>query len=185
VLPTHDRLVAGREDAVRLTPLDIQNHRFQSRLRGLDPVEVESFLQLLSEDYESLLRERDGLEEKVHRLEARVADLAANELALQRTLVSAQTLSEDMKKTATREAEVLLSEAEVKAEKVLAASHRRAAKLAEDIREMKMLRTRLGATLRQTIETHLALIDTLTAVDEEEAGQDKVAYLAGQREGSA
>ena len=46
---------------MRLTPLDIQNHRFSSRMRGIDPAEVESFLHLLSEDYEALLRDRESL----------------------------------------------------------------------------------------------------------------------------
>jgi len=42
---------------MRLTPLDIQNHHFSSRLRGLDRAEVEAFLHLVAEDYESLVRE--------------------------------------------------------------------------------------------------------------------------------
>ena len=90
----------------------------------------------------------------------------------------AQTLSEDLKRTAMKESEVLVSEAEVKAEKVLDAAHRRAAKLAEDIREMRALRGRLAAALRQTIETHLALLETLSASTEEEAEAEKIAYLA-------
>ena len=161
---------------MRLTPLDIQNHRFHKRLRGVDPLEVEGFLQLISEDYETLIRERDALAEQVRKLEGRVEDLSRNEKVLQETLVTAQTLSEDLKKTAMKESEVMISQAEVKAEKVLEASHRRAARLAEDIREMKALRTRLASALKETIQTHLALIDTLAEADEAE--EDKVAYLA-------
>ena len=73
----------------------------------------------------------------------------------------------------------MISEAEVKGEKILDAAHRRAAKLAEDIREMKALRSRLGAALRTTIETHLALLDTLTAepAEEDPVLEGKVAYL--------
>jgi cell division initiation protein len=164
---------------VRLTPLDIQNHRFASRWRGLDPMEVESFLQLLAEDYEALLRERDQLADRVRGLERRVDELSQNEKLLQDTLVMAQTLSEDLKRTAMKESEVMVSEAEVKAEKVLDAAHRRAAKLAEDIREMKALRGRLAAALRTTMETHLALLDTLTEppAEEDPVLEGKVAYL--------
>jgi cell division initiation protein len=169
---------------VRLTPLDIQNHRFATRLRGLDPVEVESFLSLLSEDYEALLRERDSLADRVRTLERRVEELTQNERILQDTLVMAQTLSEDLKRTAMKESEVLVSEAEVKAEKVLDAAHRRAAKLAEDIRAMRALRGRLAAALRQTIQTHLALLETLNASTEEEAEAEKIAYLARPKGGS-
>ena len=167
---------------MRLTPIDIQNHRFSRRLRGADPAEVESFLHLLSEDYEALQKERDAFEARIHQLESRVQDLSRNEETLQKTLVTAQTLSEDLKKTAMKEAEVRLSEAEVMAEKVLAASHRRAAQLAEEIRELRAVRTRVGAALRQTLESHLQLVDSLTATDEADQEHNKIAYLAGRAE---
>ena len=91
---------------MKLTPLDIQKHTFSHRMRGADPAEVESFLQLVSEDYEALLRERDRLKEQVALLEERVEELGRNEKMLQQTLVTAQTLSEDLKNTAMREAEI-------------------------------------------------------------------------------
>ncbi|MDX1648958.1 MAG: DivIVA domain-containing protein [Myxococcota bacterium] len=163
---------------MRLSPLDIQNHHFSSRLRGLDRAEVETFLQLVSEDFESLLRECEGLRKRVRELEARVEELSGNEKMLQETLVTAQGLSEDLKRTAMREAEVMVSQAEVQAEKILDASHRRASKLAEDIRELKQLRSRLGSSLRSTIETHLALLESLTEGGEEEPDEAKIAYLA-------
>ncbi len=70
-------------------------------------------------------------------------------------------LAEDLKRTAIKEAEVMISEAELRGEKILDAAHRRAARLAEDIREMKSLRTRLSTAVRTTIETHLSLLDSL------------------------
>jgi cell division initiation protein len=172
------RSLHQEETAVRLTPLDIRNHRFSTRVRGLDAAEVEAFVRLIAEDYEDMIRENDALRDKVKDLGSQVEHLAANEKLLQKTIVTAQQLSDDLKKTATRESEVLISEAEVKAEKILAASHRRAAKLAQDIREMKLLRTRLGTSIRATIDTHLSLLDGLSRDDPENgADQDKVSYL--------
>ena len=170
---------------MRLSPLDIQNHRFSSRLRGLDAGEVEAFLQLVAEDYETLLRERDALSDRARALQARVEELASTEKALQEAILTAHSLSEDLKKTAMREAEVTVSEAEVRAEKILEASHRRAARLAEDIREMRVLRQRLGAALKNTIETHLALLETLTQTEDDEDVEGKVAYLARPKAGRA
>ena len=170
---------------MRLTPLDIQNHRFSSRMRGIDPAEVESFLHLLSEDYEALLRDRESLATQARELENRVEDLSRNEKTLQQTLVTAQKLSEDLKKTALKEAEVVVGEAEVKAEKVLAASHRRAARLTEEIRELKAIRTRVGAALRQTLESHIQLVDSLTAIDEADQEHDKIAYIERSQRGES
>jgi cell division initiation protein len=173
---------------MRLTPLDIQNHPFSSRIRGLDRAEVEAFLHLVAEDYESLVREVATQRERIRGLEARVAELTSSEKDLQQTLVTAHSLSEDLKRTAVKEAEVLVSEAELRAEKILEAAHRRVARLAEDVREMKLLRSRIGASIRSTIETHLSLLDGLCGeLPEDDALlQGKVAYLPRPpRSGSA
>lgn len=163
---------------MRLTPLDIQTHRFARRWQGLDPDEVEAFLRLVAEDYESVVREAEALRESVRGLERRVEEYAAQEQTLRQTLVTAQAISEDLKRTAVKESEVLLGEAEVKAEKVLDAAHRRAARLAEEIRELKSLRTRIAAAVRTTIETHLTLLDGLAAeLPEDPLLDGKVAYL--------
>ena len=164
---------------MKLTPLDIQKHTFSQRMRGADPIEVEAFLQLVSEDFEALLREKTALAERVQLLEDRNRELTQTEKTLQDTLVTAQSMSEDLKKTAMREAELRVTEAELQAEKILEASHRRAARIAEDIREMKALRGRLGAALKQTLESHMALVDTIStpAAGEEEA-EGNVAYLS-------
>ena len=155
---------------MRITPLDVRNHPFQRRLSGYDREEVDAFLRMVADDYEAVVRESEGLRENARKLEIRVTELSANEAILQETLTTAQMLSEDLKRTAVKEAEIRVGEAEINAEKILAAAHRRAAKLAEDIRELKQLRSRLGAALRRCnpaphgINLHLA--------DGEAAGQE-------------
>lgn len=164
---------------MRLTPLDIQNHHFASRLRGLDPEEVHAFHRMVAEDFETLIRESDQLRERVRELEARVEEMGSREELLRQTLVTAQAVSDDLRRTAAKEAEVILAEAEVRAEKVLDAAHRRVAKLAEDIRELRTLRTRLGASVRSAVETHLALLDGLTReLPDDPVLDGKVAFLA-------
>ncbi len=163
---------------MRITPLDVRNHGFARRLYGYAPEEVDEFLRLVAEDYENVLRELGAQAEQIAKLETQVEMLASNEQVLQDTLMTAQKVSEDLKRTAMKEAEVLIGEAEVKGEKVLEAAHRRASALAEDIREMKQLKARLAASVRGAFETHLRLLDGLAA---EPPGdpllENKVAYL--------
>jgi cell division initiation protein len=164
---------------MRITPLDVQNHRFGRRLSGYDREEVDAFLRMIAEDYESLLRENSSQSATIRKLESRVEELSANEQLLKETLVSAQATCDDLRRAAVKESEVLISEAEVRAEKILDASHRRAAQIAEDIREMRGLRTRLATALRSAIEIHLGLIESLAAESEGDALVDgKVTYLA-------
>ncbi len=156
---------------MRITPLDVRNHVFPLRWRGYDHEEVDTFLRMVSGDYETILRELQSAREKVGQLEQRVQELLGNERLLQETLTTAQHLSQDLKQTAMKEAEMMISEAEIHGEKVLDAAHRRAARLAEDLREMKLLRGRVSATLRATLEHHLQLVEHLS---EDPAGEDPV-----------
>jgi len=146
---------------MRISPLEIQNQRFRSRWRGLDGQEVETFLTAVAEDYTALLHELSRHEDQVRRLEARVEELSLNESLLKETLVTAQNLGEEMRATAQQQASVQISEAEVKAEKILDAAHRRAGRIQEEIQELRGLRSRLSATMRSSLETHLALVEAL------------------------
>ena len=152
---------------MRLTPLDIQSHRFPSRVRGYDKGEVDSFMRIVGEDYEAIVKENEALRETVRALESRVARMAGEESRLRETLVTAQALSEDLKQTAIREAEMRVAEAEVRAEKLLDAGHRRAARLQEEIRELRGVRSRVAEEVRSTLESHLRLVDSLLAASPE------------------
>lgn len=175
---------------MRMTPLDVQSHQFASRFRGYDPDEVDAFLRIVSEDYEGLVRETESQGDRIRRLESRIEELSAQERLLKETLISAQAMTEDRARTTEREAELRLAEVEVRAEKILDASHRRAARLSQDIREMRALRTRLAESLRSAAETHIAILETLEA----DADQDPlvqgleegtVAYLKGDGRSTA
>jgi len=167
---------------MRFTPLDIQSHHFARRLRGYAPEEVDAFLRMVAEDLEGVIRDADRTREHMREVEARVEEMGAREETLRATLMTAQEVSDDLRRTAAKEAEVLLAEAEVKAEKLLDAAHRRVAKLTEDIREMRQARTRLAASVRSVMETHLSLLDGLSAeLPEDPILDGKVAFLTAPK----
>jgi cell division initiation protein len=175
---------------MRMTPLDVQSHQFARRLRGYDADEVEAFLRIVSEDYESLVLENESQGDRIRRLERQVDELSAQEALLKETLTSAQQMTQEMRKSAERESEMRLAEVEIRAEKILDASHRRAARLAQDIRDMRALRARLGQALRSAAETHLSILETLETDSEPENLADArvegtVAYLSGHNRNEA
>jgi len=171
---------------MRMTPLDVQSHSFARRLRGYDPDEVDAFLRIVSEDYEVLVRENASQTDRLWRLERRIEELSGQEQLLKQTLISAQSMCDELRRTAERDAELRLAEVEVRAEKILDASHRRAAQLAQDIREMRALRTRLAESMRSAAETHIALLATLEADPAEDPlvkglAEGTIAYLKADR----
>lgn len=57
---------------MRITPLDIYQQEFRRVLRGIDPDEVEDFLERIADDYEELIKENAALKERIESLEAQL-----------------------------------------------------------------------------------------------------------------
>jgi len=169
---------------MRMTALDVQNHRFPRRFKGYDVDEVEHFRSALVEDWTALTAETEALRRRVAELEARVSELDAHEQALRNALVTAQGMSDDLRRTAEHEAQMRVGRAQLQAEKILSGAHGEAGRLAQDIRELRSLRTRMAASVRATIETHLALLEGFSQDPEEEIdgpSEARIAALASPR----
>lgn len=169
---------------MRITPLDIQQMVFKSRFRGYDKEEVNRFLEELAQTVESLNRDNAISREKIVFLEQQVAELKRTEATLSNTLVSAQSLAEDVKRTAQREADLVIKEAELKAGELLRQAR---AELSDTQRDLTVLQKqrllmveRLRATLRTfermlEVEEHEAYQDAATASEDKLAGESSPA----------
>ncbi len=59
---------------MKLTPLDIKKQRFAVKMRGFDPTEVETFLEMAANEFEALLNERNRLNEEATKLKTQLRD---------------------------------------------------------------------------------------------------------------
>ena len=90
--------------------------------------------------------------------------------SLRNTLVTAQKMTDEIKTNATREADLVLKEAELKAERLLEQAHRKLAQVQVEIAELARQRDLFAAKLRGLLKTHLELLDfheALPLMDEE------------------
>jgi cell division initiation protein len=158
---------------VRITPRDIRQQQFIRKLfRGIDPREVEAFLEGVAEDYEAVLREAALLREQVVALEERARGVAEREKTLQDALVTAERLGEDIKGAARREAELVVHEAQARAEKLVEASRGEEAKLRADILMLKRLRRQAAEELRALLERYERLMQMDTETEAVPDGDD-------------
>jgi len=77
---------------MRITPLDIQQKQFPMKFRGFDIEEVYTFLEIIREEMEDLLRENASVKENVQRLENQIKEYRDMETTLRETLLTAQQL---------------------------------------------------------------------------------------------
>ncbi len=144
---------------MRLTPIEIRSHRFSNRLRGYDPAEVEAFLDTVVSDFEDVVRENAQIRRESERLARELDAHRGREQNIQQTLSTAQGVVNQLKRTSVKEAEVLVSEAELRAEKLLAAAKARRNQVDLEIAELRHMRGRLSGEVRQTLERYLSLMD--------------------------
>ena len=158
---------------VNLTPLDIQQQRFKTRFRGFDIQEVDVFLDQMSDAFESLLKQNENLKEDFRRLQLEIQGYKNREDAFKRALLNSQRVIEQMKENAQKSAELIVAEAEVKAEKILNKAHNRLAQLHEDIAELKRLRMQIEVQIGSVIEAHGKLLEIskegMKAMDDEDS----------------
>jgi cell division initiation protein len=168
---------------MKLTPLDLQQKSFRkARLGGVDEREVRLFLEQCASEMEELNRKLQKQDDELRRRESRITDYKDREQLLQQTLTTAQRLSDEMKANTRKEAEILLSDAELQAEKIIATAQAKRLQLIGEIDELKRARAGFIQQLSSIIDAHKSVLDQIrgeAAEPRKEAPvSDNVSFLA-------
>jgi cell division initiation protein len=165
---------------IDLTPLEVRKKKgdFRRAMRGYDPVLVDDFLDLVADRLEELVRENMALLERVGRQEEQVRDYRDRERALTEALVSAQEMREEVRKQATREAELAKRSAEQQAEELRASAQ-------EEVRQLRSTAQQKAseelASLKQERQREEQVVRELRARREELLGNYR-AFLVQELE---
>jgi cell division initiation protein len=158
---------------MRITPHDIRQQQFTSKMfKGYDPQEVDAFLDDVAEDYEAVLKEAALLKEQMTAIEERSRGVAEREKSLQETLITTQRLAEEMKAAARREAELIVREAELRAEKVLEAVRGEEARIRTEIHALRRVRRQVFEEMTSTLERYQRLVSAEDPSHEDDGGAD-------------
>ncbi len=144
---------------MKITPLDIQQQRFTVRFRGFDVREVDLFLEQMAHTFEQMQRESESLREEIRRLQFESQGLKKREDTFKRAMVQSQKVLEHMKENAEKQAELIIAEAEIKAEKIISRSQARLDHLQKDIAELKRQRVQIEVEINAVIENHAKLLE--------------------------
>lgn len=142
-----------------VTPLDIQQHQFSVRFRGFDIQEVDDFLEQIAQTLEGLYEENERLHEENQLLKQERTEFEAREEAMNQSVTDSEKRIEQMNEAARKSAEMIVADAENKAEQILNKASGRLAQVQEDIIQLKGQRIQFEVQLRSIIEAHSKLFD--------------------------
>ena len=160
---------------MKLTPQDILNQQFSLKMKGYDREEINHFLVQIAEMLESEILEREQLKKELDRVIEKLAKFEKREDVLRDTLISAQKFSHEIKMNAEREAELVIKEAEIKAEAIINNAVSRQREIKEEIRNLKFKRMEIENDIINMLTSLKDLIETYRREDED---FEKVEYLA-------
>ncbi|HEX2252832.1 MAG TPA: DivIVA domain-containing protein [Thermoanaerobaculia bacterium] len=153
-----------------LTPLEIQKVRFNRKLRGYDPREVEQFLELVAEELAGRLADVERLQREVRYHQQRGEESERREHQLQETLLRAQKVADEITEAAQREAKVIVREAEVTGDRIVQQATEQASKIEGKAQELRILRRDLLLKLRNTVD----LFDRVVAAESQDEKESAV-----------
>lgn len=144
-----------------LTPLDIENKKFTRTLKGYNVDEVDDFLDQLTLEYEKLYKENAEFKSKFDDQQKEIERYKTVERTLQNTLVMAQTTAEDIKTMAQKQADQIINEAKLEAQRMV-----------EDVNKDEVEIRRKTEDLKKQFEVYKAKMEALL-ISQLELLQDK------------
>ena len=146
---------------MKLTPLDIRKQEFKKVMRGYDTVEVDTFMEMVSNEFEDLLKQQRDMRDRVTELETQLKDYRQIEKTLQQTLLQAQETTGKTYETARRDAESILRDAEAKAALILEKATGKLSLMNEEIVQLRGRKAGIISRLRLLLTSELELLKTM------------------------
>ncbi len=146
-----------------LTPLDIQNKKFRTSALGYQKDEVEDFLELVLNDYESLYKSSIDLNDKINALNGALEHYKSIEDTMQNTLIVAQSTGEDVKRNAEERARLIVEDAEKRAQAIIENANKSVSTLTEQAENLKqsmeLFKSRMIGMLSSQIDAVKSMTD--------------------------
>ena len=140
-----------------LTPIDIENKDFKKALRGYKEDDVDEFLDMVKEDFETLYRENLDLKEKLNLYQEQVSRYKSIEETLNKTLITAESTAADTCAAANKKAKIIVEEADLKARQIIEQGNNRVIEIRKEhdslVKEFKVFRNKFKSLLEDEIRS--------------------------------
>jgi len=146
---------------MKITPLDIKKQDFETTFRGFDKTEVVSFLEMVADEMEKLIRENLELKEKIKTATDKLENYTKIEAALQNTLIATQESADQMKASAQEIADLTTREANFRAEKLLDDQYEKLTEIRREFSSLKNQKVAFLVNFRSLLESQFKLLELM------------------------
>ena len=147
---------------MRITPLDIRKQPFRKTVMGFDRDEVNSFLEMVANEFEQIIKQNDELATNVKLLQERIDAYEKIEKTLNETLITAQRATDEAKLNAQKEAELIIKDAQIRANKYEDRSRQKVNELESELTSLRTQRDSFLVRFKSMLRDQLALLDVIS-----------------------
>lgn len=142
-----------------ITPVELRNVKFEKKLRGFNPADVEAVLNEVAGEMERLIDANSSLQRQVLSLEDKHKQFQNLEKSLKDTLLTAQQAAEEKRKAADRSTEVQIRETEVVCAEMKQKALSEIETMKFELASLKMQKVRFVAEVKSLVDAHRKLLD--------------------------
>jgi cell division initiation protein len=155
-----------------IRPIDIRRKEFKSSFRGYDPNQVDDFLDAVADEFERTYTENQRMREEVSSLRDRLQQFEDLEGSIRAALVHAEQASDDLRRTATQEAEGIrqsaqreadftIREAQSRSHQMLADSSARIERVQDSYTALQEAKLRFANDFRHILKTYTYVMENM------------------------
>ncbi len=153
--------------------MEIKNQDFKKVMRGYDPIEVNTFLEMLANELENHIKDQKDTREQIHELESQLKDFKQIEKSLQQALLQAQESATRAREQSKQEADILIRQAETQANEILRDSRSTLATLTNEIERLKTIRETMVSRFKILLNSQIDLLRSLEVEEEAERYEER------------
>lgn len=146
---------------MKLTPMDINNKEFKKGIRGYAIDEVDEFLDEVVENYEEVYKENSRLKDSLNRVNEKLEHYEKLEATIQNTLLLAQNAADQAKDSATKQADLIVGNANETAQRILDKAHGDVIAINDEYERLKEEFIKFKAKFRGFMNAQLETFDEL------------------------
>ncbi|MBD3322369.1 MAG: DivIVA domain-containing protein [Chitinivibrionales bacterium] len=147
---------------MRISPLDIRKQPFRKTIMGFDPDEVNSFLEMVANEFELVIKQNNELASQLKISTEKLEDYTKIEKTLNQTLLTAQKATDEARVNAQKESELIIKDAQIRANSYEDEARRRVHQLENDLIALRNQRNHFLSRFKAVLKTQLDLVETIS-----------------------
>jgi cell division initiation protein len=144
-----------------IRPIDVRRKEFRNSFRGYDANQVDDFLDAVADEFERAYTDNSRMREEISSLRERLQQFEELEGSIRAALVHAEQAADDLRRSASREADFTIREAKARSHQILAESSARVERVQESYEALQEAKRNFANDFRHLLKTHMEMMENM------------------------